>query len=130
MFNFNKSQKVKHMAKYATSAEKQAYLDGFKQSGFTQLEFCENHNIHPKTFNRWLNESVKVSSKVTKRDDPKSHFIHLRLEEKEIEPTLQAPSFLTLKTKVFSLEIPLGLDLEGNDFLKVKAVIQTLHDLA
>ena len=125
------------MAKYATSAEKQAYLDGFKQSGFTQLEFCENNNIHPKTFNRWLNESVKVSSRVTKIDDPKAHFIPLPLEEKEvlkiqkeIEPTLQAPSFLTLKTKVFSLEIPLGLDLEGNDFLKVKAVIQTLHDLA
>ena len=136
MFDFNKSQKVKDMARYATGAEKQAYLDVFQESGCTKTEFCKKHNLHLITFKRWLNDSVKASLKNRKIDDQEGHFLPLHLEEevlrvqKEISPTRRAPIFLTLKTKVFCLEIPLSLDLEGRDFLKVKAIIQTLHDLA
>jgi hypothetical protein len=137
MLDFNQINKSKIVATYLTLSEKQSYLDIFNKSVCTQAEFCKKHNLHLTTFNRWLTDKrVNLSAKITKIDDQEGHFVPLQLEEeilkvqKEIEPTLQAPSFLTLKTKVFSLEIPLGLDLEGSDFLKVKAVIQTLHDLA
>jgi hypothetical protein len=48
-----------------TTAQIKNYVEGFKASGLTMTEFCNNHQLAISTFSKWFNNSLSSGKKFT-----------------------------------------------------------------
>jgi hypothetical protein len=120
-----------------TEAERVRYVEVFRRSGLTPVEFCREYGLNTKTFYAWRKRYLSNNVEEIKRcNSSKSKPallgeasllpVHIKDDEMPSEGLPKQPIPLLFKTQSFCFEVALDAQHNGAE---LRLIVQTLHDL-